>query len=261
MTIVKQELRQGRTALLVWTAAIASLLMICIFIFPEMRGDMDAMGEMFASMGGFSAAFGMDRLDVGTLSGFYALECGNILGLGGAFFASLAGVSALSKEEREKTAEFLLTHPVSRARVAGEKLAALLVEIGAMDLTLLALSLASMRLIGESVPWKEVMLIHGAYLLMQLEFAGVCFGISAFLRRGGAGIGLGLAVVTYFLNLIANMTEHAGFLKAVTPFGYCDGADILAGGRLNGGYVAVGMLFACAGVAAAFGKYTGKDIR
>ena len=260
MTIVKHELRQGKTTLLIWTAAIAFLLMICIFIFPEIQGDMDTMGALFGSMGSFTAAFGMDRLNFGTLIGFYAVECGNILGLGGAFFASLTGVSILSKEEKDKTAEFLLTHPVSRVRVVTEKLAALLIQITAMDLMILALSLVSMRLIGESIPWKEVMLMHGAYFLLQLELAGVCFGISAFLRRGSVGVGIGLAAMMYFLNLIANMTDHAKFLKYITPFGYCEGADLIAEGRLDPGYTAVGMLFACIGIAAAYWRYIQKDI-
>ena len=73
---------------------------------------MEGINEVFASMGAFTAAFGMDRLNFGTLVGFYAIECGNVLGLGGAFYASLCAVSMLSKEEKEKTAEFLFTHPI-----------------------------------------------------------------------------------------------------------------------------------------------------
>ena len=261
MTIVRHELRQGKTAFAIWTAAIAFLLVICVFMFPEMKGEMDAVGEMFASMGSFTAAFGMDRLNFGTLIGFYAIECGNILGLGGAFFASLIGVSALSKEEKEGTAEFLLTHPVSRARIVTEKLVAVLAQTTVMNLFILGLSLLSMLLIGEAIPRKEVLLMHGAYYLLQLELAGICFGISAFLYRGSAGIGMGVAAVMYFLNLIANMTEHAKFLKYITPFGYCEGADIISDGKLNAELVALGMLFACIGVAAAYWRYTRKDIR
>lgn len=260
MTIVKHELRQGKTALLIWTAAIAFLLMICIFLYPEMRGEMDEVGDLFSSMGGFTAAFGMDRLNFGTLIGYYSVECGNILGLGGAFFASLAGVSILSKEEKEKTAEFLLTHPVSRARVVTEKLAALAIQITAMNLILLAFSLLSIQLIGERIPLKEVLLLHGAFYLLQLELAGICFGLSAFLRRGSVGIGIGLAAMMYFLNLIANLTDRARFLKYLTPFGYCEGADILEKGRLNIGFCLTGMLFACAGIAAAYWQYVRKDI-
>ena len=54
--------------------------------------------------------------------GFYAVECGNILGLGGAFYAALCAATVLSKEEKDKTAEFLLTHPVSRVKIITEKL-------------------------------------------------------------------------------------------------------------------------------------------
>ena len=73
MTIVKHELRQGKTAFLIWTAAIAFLLGICIFLFPEMKGYMDWISEMFASMGSFTAAFGMDKLNFGTLTGYYTI--------------------------------------------------------------------------------------------------------------------------------------------------------------------------------------------
>lgn len=261
MTIINHELRQGKIAFAIWTVSIAFLLVICVLIFPDMKGEMDAVGDMFASMGSFTAAFGMDRLNFGTLIGFYSVECGNILGLGGAFFASLLGISVLSKEEKDKTAEFLLTHPISRMRVITEKLVAVLLQITVMNIIILALSLLSMRMIGEDIPWKEVLLMHSAYYLLQFELAGICFGISAFLCRGGVGIGIGFAAMMYFLNLISNMTEHAKFLKYITPFGYCEGADIIADGKLDVEHILIGMLFACIGVIVAYWRYIRKDIR
>ena len=50
---------------------------------------MDSVSDMFSSMGSFTAAFGMDKISFGNVMGFYGIECGNILGLGGAFFAGL----------------------------------------------------------------------------------------------------------------------------------------------------------------------------
>ena len=81
MTVFRLELRRGRAALAIWTAAIAGLLAVCVAIFPELRDQADEVGTLFASMGRFTAAFGMDRLDVGTLAGFYAVECGSVLSL------------------------------------------------------------------------------------------------------------------------------------------------------------------------------------
>ena len=61
MTIVKHELRQSRTSFCIWTAAIGFLLVICVFLYPEMKSEMDSISDMFASMGAFTAAFGMDQ--------------------------------------------------------------------------------------------------------------------------------------------------------------------------------------------------------
>ncbi len=53
MTLVKHELKQGKISFLIWTASIGFLLAICIFLFPEMKGQMDSVNDMFASMGSF----------------------------------------------------------------------------------------------------------------------------------------------------------------------------------------------------------------
>lgn len=261
MTLVKHELKQGRISFLIWTASIGFLILVCICMFPEMEGQMDGVNEMFASMGSFTAAFGMDRLNFGTLIGFYAIECGNILGLGGAFFASLCAAGILSKEERDKTAEFLLTHPVSRIRIITEKLIAIQIQIFVMNLIIYVLAIASIAGVGEEIPWKEISLLHLAHYLMQVELSGICFGISSFLRKGSVGVGLGIAAMMYFLNLIANITESAEFLKYITPFGYCEGADIIGNGSLDAGMLAVGIALGAAGITAAYVKYAKKDIR
>ena len=260
MTLVKHELRQGKTSFLIWTVSIGFLLATCIFLFPEMKGQMNSVNDVFASMGSFTEAFGMDRLNFGTLTGFYAVECGNVLGLGGAFYAALCAIGILSKEERDKTSEFLLTHPVSRKRVITEKLFSVLIQITAMNIIVYALALGSIAAVGETIPLKEISLIHLAYYLLQIELAGICFGISAFLRKGSVGVGLGIAVIMYFLNLIANIADVAELLKYITPYGYCEGADIVSNGSLDGTLVAIGAVIGIGGIIIAYLKYTKKDI-
>ena len=255
MTLIKHELGQGKISFIIWTASIGFLLGICVFLFPEMKDQMDGISDVFASMGSFTAAFGMDRLNFGTFIGFYAIECGNILGLGGAFYASLCAVSILSKEEKDRTAEFLLTHPVSRVRII-----AVLVQITAMNLIIYTLSVGSIAAVGEEIPWKELNLLHLAYYLLQIELAGICFGISAFMRKGSVGVGLGIATMMYFLNLVANIAEVAESLKYITPFGYTEGADIVTNGCLDCTMVTVGLALGAAGVVAAYLKYCRKDI-
>lgn len=260
MTILKHEIRQGRNSLIIWAAVIALMLGVCILIYPEMGAQMNELSGAFANMGGFSAAFGMDKINFGEFMGFFSVECGNVLGLGGAFFAALIGISALAKEEKEHTAEFLLTHPVSRTKVVLQKWVSVLVQIVILNLAAVAVTVITMQMIGESADIKPMVLIFLAYLIMQVETAAVCFGISAFIGGGGLGLGLGLAALFYFLNIIANLTESAKLLKYITPFGYTDGADMITNGRIETGYLAAGIVITIAGIAAAFVKYRRKDI-
>ena len=99
-----------------------------------------------------------------------------------------------------------------------------------------------------------------AYLILQLETAAVCFGISAFLSGSGSGIGLGTAALFYFLNILANLTEELRFLKFITPFSYAEGADIITENSLHLQYLSIGLAAAAISILAAFYWYSKKDI-
>lgn len=260
MALLHHELRQGKYGLLLWALVIGGMLGICVLIYPQMSGQMGEIGGMFADMGSFSAAFGMDKINFGEFLGYFGVECGNVLGLGGAFFASILGISVLAKEEREHTAEFLLTHPISRRAVAAQKFCGMLLQILILNLIVIVVGFSAIFLIGERPEWDIMFLLFLAYFLLQVEIGAVCFGISAFIGRGGVGVGLGVAVCFYFLNIIANLAEQAEFLSYITPFGYAEGADIIANGRISPAYLTAGLVLGGAGIAAAFWKYGKKDI-
>ena len=260
MTVFFHELKRGKVSLLIWSCAIAFMLGICVLIYPEMKTQMSDISEMFADMGSFSDAFGMDKINFGTFIGYFGVECGNVLGLGGALFASILGISALAKEEKEHTAEFLLTHPVSREKVLAEKLLAVFSQIIILNLVSAIVTVLSVLAVGESVDTKVMLLLFLAYFMMQIEISAVTFGISAFLKGNGLGIGLGITVLMYFLNIMANLTENAKFLKYITPFGYTEGADIISNSAIEVKYLAAGLVFTVTGLVAAFLKYRKKDI-
>ncbi|MDY4589025.1 MAG: ABC transporter permease subunit [Oscillospiraceae bacterium] len=260
MTIYIKELKQSFRSLCIWTASIAFMMLVCILLFPEMKSKMDSVSDLFANMGGFTAAFGMDKLSFGEIMGFYGIECGNVLSIGGGFFAALAGISVLANEEKERTAEFLLTHPVSRLSVVSQKLLSVLTQVVVLNLVVVGVSLISAAVVGEEFEMKEFILLHIAYLLMQLEISCICFGISAFIRRGSIGIGLGLALALYFLNIVCNISEQAEFLRYITPYAYADASSIISEDKLDIGLIAVGAVIAVIGAAVGFFRYLKKDI-
>lgn len=260
MTIFLHEMKRGRLSLIIWSLALSFMLAVCIVIYPEMSSQMADLSDMFADMGSFSEAFGMDQVNFGDFLGYFSIECGNTLGLGGAFFAAILGISALAKEEKDRTAEFLLTHPVSRARVLTEKLAALVAQIFVLIATVLATSAVFILIIGEEAPVGTVLLLFLSYFLMMVEIAVITFCISAFIRRGGLGIGLGVAVGFYFLNILSNLTDEVEFLRYITPFGYADGTDIVANDSIDGVCLLVGAIICGIACFLAYFRYTKKDI-
>lgn len=259
MILFKKELRMGLVGFLVWCAVIGGLMAVCVGLYPSIAGSMEDVSDLFAGMGDFSAAFGLDKLQFGTILGFYGTECGNILGLGGALYAAVTAMGLLAGEEGGHTAEFLLTHPVSRLRVCLEKLAALAVLVIGLNVVCFACGAGGILIIGEEADWSGLLRYHGALLLMQMEIGALCFGLSAFLRRGGLGLAMGLAALLYFAGLLVNLDQGLDWLRFVTPYYYADAARVLDGEALAGP-----MLVGCAlgALGAGFGLwwYRRKDI-
>lgn len=260
MTIFNHELKLGKTSLLIWSSAISFMMVLCVLIYPEMSSQIDEISKTFSEMGGFSQAFGMDKLNFGEFTGFFGIECGNVLGLGGAFYASLIGVSNLAKEERNHTAEFLLTHPVSRTKVVFEKLLAMFTQILIMNLIVITLSSISIMIIDVSIDIYTLLLLYIAYFIMQIEIGAITFAISACIKKSQLGIGLGLATIFYFVNIISNLMEETKILKYFTPFGYTDGAEIINNNQIPIGYLIVGLVVTIISIVFAFIKYKNKDI-
>lgn len=259
MTVFQKELRANAASFLLWTAAVGGLMAACVAMFPSMSDSKGNVSEMFAGMGDFSAAFGLDSLQFGTIMGFYGTECGSILGLGGAFFAALTAMNLLAGEEGGHTAEFLLTHPISRTRAAAEKLAALAALILALNAACFACGALGILATGEEAEWGSLLRYHGALLLMQLETGGLCFGASSLLRRSSFGLAMGLAAGMYFLGLMVNLDAGMDGLRFVTPYYYADAARVFAGEPLAGPMLAGGSL---GGLGAWLGlwRYGKKDI-
>lgn len=260
MTLFKHELRQNRIALTIWASAISFMLGICVIIYPEMSSQMGDISKMFADMGSFTAAFGMDQLNFGEFMGYFGVECGNVLGLGGAFFAAITGITLLAKEEKDRTADFLLAHPVSRISVITAKYTSMIVQILILNITVILVTTVSTLAIKEHPDIKTMAFLYLAYLILQIEIGTITFGISAFLKGNGLGIGLGLAFVLYFMNIVSNLTEEAKVLKYITPFGYTEGSYIIPNNSIEWKYMAVGIVFIIIGITAAYMRYSKKDI-
>ena len=260
MTLYRHEMKRSAIALTVWTAVIAFMLGICVIIYPEMATEMDQMTDMFANMGSFSDAFGLDQLNFGEFIGYFAIECGNTLGLGGALCAAIVGITARSREERDGTAEFLLTHPLKRSTVVTSKLLSVLSQVIILNLVTLLVCVVMALAIGEGKVIDTMALIFLPYVILQIEIAALTFGISAFMRKGAMPVGIGLSFGLYFLNIFSKLTKELEFLRYFTPFSYTEGGYIVENNALDYPLVLLGFAVTAVGIVVAYLKYTKKDI-
>lgn len=260
MTIYIKELKQSFKSLCIWTASIGFMVLACVLLFPQMKSEMDSVSSIFANMGSFTAALGMDKLNFGKIMGFYGIECGNMLSIGGGFFAALTGISVIAKEEKEHTAEFLLTHPVSRFSVVMQKLLSVMTQVIILNIVVVIISLISFEAIEEDPEMKEFFLMHIAYLIMQLEISCICFAISAFIKRGSIGIGIGLSLAFYCMNIVCNLSKQAEFLRYLTPYAYAEASNIISDAKLDMGLIALGTVVSVVCVCVSCFRYIKKDI-
>ena len=261
MTLFIHEMKQNRISIIIWSVVISFMLCVSIIIYPEMSSQMDEMTQMMSEMGSFSTAFGLDEMNFGEFPGYYGIECGNVLGLGGAMFAAIVAISALAKEEKDKTSEFLLTHPIKRSKIVTSKLVSVISQIIILNVIVNIFANICAFAIGEGDGIPSRLLIGLAFLLMQIEIACICFGISAFITKGFYGLGIGTAMIFYFMNIISNLTEEAEVIKYITPFGYTDAAYIINENALEFKYLVTGLIISAIGIVLSYIKFTKKDIK
>ena len=46
MTLFFHEMRRSRLSLIIWSAALSYMLLICVVIYPEMKSQMGELGDM-----------------------------------------------------------------------------------------------------------------------------------------------------------------------------------------------------------------------
>ena len=259
-TLFLHEIKRNKISLIVWSYALAFMLGVCVFIYPEMQTQMGDLGAMFSDMGAFSDAFGMDMLNFGEFMGYFGVEIGNTLGLGGALMAGIIGICALSKEERDGTSEFLLTMPVSRVQVISEKLLFCAFHIFVVNAVAVIFSVIGIAAINVEADTGKIALIFLSNFIMQLEIMAITFGISACLNKNSIGIGVGISFGLYFLNILANLEDSLEFVGKITPFGYANSGYIIEHGKVDVLPLVIGLTFTGLGVALAYARYTKKDI-
>lgn len=260
MTLLKHEIKRNLKSLLIWALSIGILCGGCLLLFESLEESMAEMAAAYSNMGAFSEALGLDKMNIGTIEGFYATEIGLMFALGGAMFAAMTGASIVSKEEEGHTSEFLNTLPLGRGYIAGWKYGALVVLILLFQIIGLLFVCIGFAGAGEWPPVKEFALFHAAQLLMQLEIGSICFLISVLSKKRQIGGALGLAMMLYMVDLLCRVLPDLENLKYVTPYYFSNAADIFTSGEVDIGMSLISLTVTVVSVTAAVVVYRRRDL-
>lgn len=262
MNIYLRELRANLKSLLVWVGIIALLVVIGITKYAAFADDPQMMKLLDAYPDSLMSALNMKAFNLTTLSGFYGVMF-IYFGLMGAIAAAMWGSSIISKEERDKTVEFSLVLPVSRARVITAKALAALTNVVAFVAFTWIISVVSVQNYAPDAAFFDFLALEmQAMFLISLMFLalGLLLGCAMKQYKRSGSLAVSIILGVYFMSIVSGLDDRLDFLKYFTPFKYFDAADLYHKGSFNGLYLTIAAVFIVLAVGAAYWTYNRRDL-
>ena len=188
-----------------------------------------SLNTLMASMPqSMQAMIGSVSFDLSKLSGYYGMIF-IYLALIATIHAAMLGADIISKEERDRTSEFLFVKPVSRSKVVTAKLSAALLNIIILNIMTLITSIALAGKYSKGEPLTSVILnlMLGMFVL-QLLFMSLGTGIAAVSKspKSAASLAMGILLATFVLYNAIGLNSHLEGLKYLTPYKYFDAKNL-----------------------------------
>jgi ABC-2 type transport system permease protein len=263
MNIFLRELKAFRKSLIIWSVAIFFMVISSMGKYAAYSESGQSMNELLSQIPkSIKAVLGMGNFDLTKISGFYGMFYLYMV-LMAAIHASMLGANIISKEERDKTTEFLMVKPVSRGGIITSKLLAALFNVAVFNIVTLVLSIATVGKYanGEDISGEIVKLMVGMFI-MQLIFLSIGTGIAAASRKpkSAASVATAVLLVSFILSSAINMNSKLEALQYITPFKYFEAEKLLDGGGFQPVFVALGVVIIAAMTAVTYVFYKKRDL-
>jgi ABC-2 type transport system permease protein len=172
------------------------------------------------------------------------------------------GMTILSKETRERTAEFLLVKPVSRTAIVTTKVLAALTVLLVTDVLYYAVAwIISSTVRQSSYSGGLFFMINLTILFVQFVFFAIGAVVSVFFDRlrSVLPVSLGTVFGCYIIGALiaAGKDDWARF---ISPFRYFDYVYIINNSRYETPYLITGAIIVVASVVTCYFVYAKKDI-
>jgi ABC-2 type transport system permease protein len=239
----------------------AALIIFFLSIYPSFSRDAAEFDKLIQGYPeAVRKAVGLGS-DIFSFLGFYSyvflyiMLCGAIQGMN-------LGTSILSKEIRQKTADFLLTKPVARKEIMTAKLLAALVILVITNV-IYVIAAGAMAFIVNTRTFniKIFIMISVTLFFIQLIFLSLGVVISVIVPkiRSVIAVSLGTVFGFFIINMFGSVIGDEA-LKYITPFKYFDTAYIIKNSAYEMPYMIIGAVFVAAAIGASYLIYSRRDI-
>ena len=262
MNVVKRELRSNLKSVIIWSIAISLIVAMWMIEYKSFVGNPSINDFMASLPQGILNAFGMQELSLNSLSGYIraiSLYIHLLLGIQ----AILLGSSIISKEERDKTAEYLFSLPISRKKIIAGKTISAFIYLAILNLTTLLTIMLSTTSYdkGESF-YGFIGLLFISIFIVQAVFLSIGMFVSSVNKRykKSGNISVGILMITFLLSSLINMVDGLDLLKFITPFTYFDTTYILEKMSLEPFYLLLSFFIIALGIGGTFFFYPKRDL-
>lgn len=262
MNIFMHELKAYRKSTIIWTISLIAVFALFMSMFPAFSKDADEFKKLLEGYPeALRKAIGLNLGNLFTILGFYCYALTFIV-LCGAIQAMNLGTSIVSKEVREKTADFLLTKPVTRNQVLTAKLLAAFASLVITNvLYIAAAALITNQVKTADFSMNQFILLSLTMFFIQLMFLaiGIIVSVISHKIKSVLPVSLGTVFAFYFIGAISATTDDEA-KRYFSPFKYFNNDYILIHSSYEASFMIVGAVIILLAVAASYFVYTKKDI-
>lgn len=263
MNIVLRELRANLKALIIWSCSMVFLIYAGMVKYSGFAAAGQDVNQLMSQIPeAVRRILGMNGLDLTTASGFYAVFYVYFMLLVGVH-AVMLGAVIISKEERDKTADFLFVKPIHRSKVITAKLAAALINIIVLNLVAWVSSILFVDMYNKGEPINDqIARLMLALFIIQVIFLAVGAGIAAFARNTKKATSIATAVLlaAFTLSIAMDLSNKIDFLRFLTPFKYFGTTQIVKEGTIDIMYLLLSAVIIIACTIATYMVYKKRDI-
>ena len=263
MNMFLYEMKSHRRSMIIWTLSMLALSALYLSIYPSLAKDVEDFKRLLEGYPeAIRAMLGINLDYIASLLGFYSMIFSFII-LCGAIQAMNLGVSILSKESRERTADFLLVKPVSRTEIVSAKLLAALSTVVITNIIFISLTILMANLAKtEDFSLKLFFMINLTMFFVQIMFVAIGMVASVFFKKikNVLPISLGFVFGFYLIGSLLVTDSSNKAERLLSPFKYFDITYIIQNGSYETLYLVVAAVIVMVSVAVSYFVYNKKDI-